>query len=127
LRQADVCKRRHGKDARGNARVIWRVLRALDYVAADNPSLVSRDRGKLRGRGDCVTANKCRRVRRRAQVRIERDPPVFRRDIAGRKLEAIDVGDPPGAVDYSVRLDRVPRATAALAVFLLWSRGRRME
>jgi len=41
-------------------------------------------------------------------VRVERDPPVLRRDIAGRKLEAVDVGDAPGAVDYSVRLDRAP-------------------
>ena len=41
-------------------------------------------------------------------MRIERDPPVLRRDITRRKLEAVDIGDPPGAVDYSVRLDRVP-------------------
>jgi hypothetical protein len=41
-------------------------------------------------------------------VHVECDPPVLRRDVTGGKVEAVDVGHPPGAVDYAVRFDHVP-------------------
>jgi hypothetical protein len=84
---------RHRKYACRDARVIRRMLCALDDVPADDPTFIGRDRGKLRGFGDGVTADKHRRVRRRAQARIESDPPAFRLDLTGGKVEGVDVRD----------------------------------
>ena len=36
-----------------------------------------------------------------------RDSPALRRDIAGGKVEAVDIGDSPGAVDDTLGLERV--------------------
>src|SRR3954451_6826621 len=79
---------------------------AIGDVAADGPTLISRNRGELRGSGDGVSADIDRGFRCRAQTRIERDPRALRHDIAGREIEAVDIGDPAGAVDDTLGLDR---------------------
>jgi hypothetical protein len=49
------------------------MLCAVDDVPADDPTFIGRDRGKFRGFGNGVAADIHRRVRRRAQARIESD------------------------------------------------------
>src|SRR5437016_10991774 len=80
---------------------------AIGDVATDDPTLVGRNRGELRGSGDGVSTDIDRGVRCRAQTRIERDSRALRHDIAGIQVEAVDIGHPPGAVDDTLGLDRV--------------------
>jgi hypothetical protein len=40
-------------------------------------------------------------------VGVERNSCALRDDIAGGKVEAVDIGDPPGAVDDTLGFDRV--------------------
>src|SRR6266436_6824406 len=82
---------------------------AIGDVAADGPTLIGRNRGELRGRGDGVSTDIDRGVRCRAQTRIERDSRALRHDIAGIQVEAVDIGDPPGAVDDTLGHDRILR------------------
>ena len=82
---------------------------AVGDVAADSPTLIGRNRGELRGSGDGVSTDIDRGVRCRAQTRIERDSRALRHDIAGLQVEAVDIRDPPGAVDDTLGLNRMLR------------------
>ena len=105
LCKADARQYRHRKYACRDARVIRRMLCAVDDVPANDPTFIGRDRGKFRGFGNGVAADIDRRVRRRAQVRVERDLPAFRLDLTGGKVEAIDIRDASRSVDHPLGLD----------------------
>src|ERR1700740_3610561 len=74
------------------------------HIAANDPALIGRDRRELGVPDNRITANIDSRVRRRAQMRIERDPLPLRRYFAGGEVEAVDIGDPPCPIDDAVGL-----------------------
>jgi len=66
--------------------------------------------GKVARFGNGVAADIHRRVRRRAQARIESDPPAFRLDLTGGKVEGVDIRDTFRSVDHPLGLDCVFRS-----------------
>ena len=40
-------------------------------------------------------------------MRVERDSSAFHGDLTGSKIEPDEIGDPPGAVDDAIGLDRM--------------------
>jgi hypothetical protein len=44
-------------------------------------------------------------------MRIEGEPSVFRRNVAGRKAETVNIGNPAGTIDDAIGLDRPLRPT----------------
>ena len=105
--QADGGERRHGVDRRRHAGVVGAVFRALHDIAADDVALIGRDRRELRRSRHRVAADMDERIGCRAKMAIHRDAAVGVFDIAGGKIQRIDISDTAGAVDDTIGLERV--------------------